>query len=106
MRKFAEFYNIRTVWQRSQPIRFRLQEKSSGIDPYDTIGSMRNEMNKPTAERRPLAGRVASGAVWIAIEIGATQATSLLIFAVMARFLTPSEFGIVSISYLVIFSIK
>jgi O-antigen/teichoic acid export membrane protein len=54
----------------------------------------------------PLAQRAASGAIWIALEMGTTQGTSLLIFAIVARFVTPSDFGLISISYLAIYTFK
>jgi O-antigen/teichoic acid export membrane protein len=53
-----------------------------------------------------LAHRAASGAMWIALEMGSTQVASLLVFAIMARFVTPSDFGLISISYLAIYTFK
>jgi O-antigen/teichoic acid export membrane protein len=58
------------------------------------------------ARPQTLAHRAASGAMWIALEMISTQATSLLVFAIMARFVTPSDFGLISISYLAIYTFK
>jgi lipopolysaccharide exporter len=53
-----------------------------------------------------LAQRAASGVIWITLEMGTTQGISLLIFAVLARFVTPTDFGLISISYLAIYTFK
>jgi O-antigen/teichoic acid export membrane protein len=53
-----------------------------------------------------LAYRAASGAMWIAVEMASTQILSLLVFAAMARFIMPSDFGLISISYLAIYTFK
>jgi O-antigen/teichoic acid export membrane protein len=53
-----------------------------------------------------LASRAASGALWIGLEMAGSQVTSLLVFAIMARFINPSDFGLISISYLAIFGFK
>jgi len=58
------------------------------------------------ANQPVLAHRATSGAMWIALEMGSTQATSLAVFAVMARFVTPADFGLISISYLAIYTFK
>jgi O-antigen/teichoic acid export membrane protein len=58
------------------------------------------------ADQPALAHRAASGAMWIALGMGSTQLASLLVFAVMARFITPSDFGLISISYLAIYTFK
>ena len=66
-------------------------------------------MNAPAelpAHRQTLGYRAASGAMWIAVEMTSTQITSLLVFAIMARFVTPSDFGLISISYLAVFTVK
>jgi O-antigen/teichoic acid export membrane protein len=61
---------------------------------------------EPPTHQPLLAHRAASGAIWIALETGSTQVTSLLVFAIMARFITPSDFGLMSISYLAIYTFK
>ena len=57
-------------------------------------------------DRRPAsaakARRAASGAAWIAAEMITVQGASLLVFAVMARFIGPAEFGVVSICVVVL----
>lgn len=66
----------------------------------------RGNSDVPTASRFSLTQRVASGAFWISVEMGATQLMSLLVFSIMARFVTPSDFGLISITYLVIYTLK
>jgi lipopolysaccharide exporter len=67
---------------------------------------------KRTSEQTPaniqplLAHRAASGAMWSALDMGGTQLASLLVFAVIARFVTPTDFGLISISYLAIYTLK
>jgi O-antigen/teichoic acid export membrane protein len=53
-----------------------------------------------------LARRAAAGAVWIAAEMFAVQGASLLVFGVMARFISPTEFGILSICIVVLHTTK
>jgi teichuronic acid exporter len=62
--------------------------------------------SRSSADQRILAHRAASGAFWIALDMGSTQLASLLVFAVIAHFVTPSQFGLVSISYLAIYTLK
>jgi O-antigen/teichoic acid export membrane protein len=58
------------------------------------------------AEQPALGHRAASGAIWIGLEMACTQLTSLVVFAIMAHFITPSDFGLMSISYLAIYTFK
>lgn len=53
-----------------------------------------------------LRGRAASGAAWISVETATTQVMSLIIFTIMARFLSAREFGLVSLAFVVILSVK
>jgi O-antigen/teichoic acid export membrane protein len=53
-----------------------------------------------------LQHRATRGAAWIALQMMGTQATSFIVFAVMAHFVTPSDFGLLSISLLAVFSLK
>lgn len=53
-----------------------------------------------------LAHRAAAGALWSGLEMAGTQGVSLLIFAVIARYIDPGDFGLISITYLVIYSLK
>ncbi|MBV9985222.1 MAG: lipopolysaccharide biosynthesis protein [Bradyrhizobium sp.] len=62
--------------------------------------------DQPAARQPKLARRAASGAIWLALETGLTQVISLLVFAIMARFFAPSDFGLISITYVAIFSFK
>ena len=57
--------------------------------------------NSPSVEHR--AGM---GAAWIALEMIGVQAISLLVFSVVAHFVTPREFGLVSLSFLLIYSLR
>ena len=60
----------------------------------------------PELAEGSLKHRAARGAVWIALQSTSTQATSFIVFAVMAHFVEPSDFGLLSISLLVVFSLK
>ncbi len=53
-----------------------------------------------------LGRRAASGAIWITLETLGVQATSFAVFAVMARFILPSDVGLIGISISVIYSLK
>jgi len=86
---------------------------SPSLSPSDRIGSnpgaimsSGSEFAGSPANQPVLAHRATSGAMWIALEMGSTQATSLAVFAVMARFVTPADFGLISISYLAIYTFK
>jgi O-antigen/teichoic acid export membrane protein len=65
-----------------------------------------SQSRDPSTNPPELAHRAASGAMWIALEMGSTQLASLVVFAIMARFVTPSDFGLISISYLAITTFK
>jgi O-antigen/teichoic acid export membrane protein len=61
----------------------------------------------PPLEPMPnLAQRAASSAGWIAIETTLVQGISLLLFAIMARFVSPRDFGLISICFVVLQSSK
>lgn len=47
-----------------------------------------------------------SGAAWITLEMVSVQGLSLLVFAVMARFLDPHDFGLASICFVLVHSCK
>lgn len=49
---------------------------------------------------------IASGAIWITVEMVAGQGTSLIVFACLAHLLSPRDFGLVAISLALIFSLK
>ena len=53
-----------------------------------------------------LGRRAGSGAVWITVEMGSIQLVSIIVFAVLARFIGPAQFGLLSISYVLIYSTR
>jgi O-antigen/teichoic acid export membrane protein len=53
-----------------------------------------------------LKKRAAKGAVWITLEMMGVQATSFAVFAAMAHFVEPRDFGLISIGYLVVQSLQ
>jgi O-antigen/teichoic acid export membrane protein len=67
---------------------------------------MSSGRQEPQVKGPLLAHRAASGAIWIALETASTQLVSLLVFAIIAHFVTPHDFGLMSISYLAIYSLK
>lgn len=60
----------------------------------------------PSGSMPDLAQRTASGAGWIAIEMVLVQGMSLLLFAIMAHLVSPGDFGLVSICFVVLQSSK
>jgi O-antigen/teichoic acid export membrane protein len=53
-----------------------------------------------------LAHKAATGAFWIGIETFGAQAISLLTFVIMSHFVNPGDFGLVSVTFLLIYSIR
>jgi O-antigen/teichoic acid export membrane protein len=53
-----------------------------------------------------LGKRAVSGAGWIAAENAFVQGTSLIVFAIIAHFVSPADFGIISICFVVLQSLK
>jgi lipopolysaccharide exporter len=53
-----------------------------------------------------LSRRAVSGAAWIAVEMCSVQGFSLVVFAVMARFVGPAEFGTISLCLVVLQCLK
>ena len=53
-----------------------------------------------------LGRRAGSGAAWLTIEMATTQALSLMIFTIMAHFLDASDFGLVSLTFVLLMTIK
>jgi O-antigen/teichoic acid export membrane protein len=68
---------------------------------YETAG-----LDRPAEATQSLGRLAATGAIWITIDMVATQGISLLVFLVLARFLSPHDFGLVSIGYTLAISIK
>jgi len=62
------------------------------------------EARNPTGA--PLKKRAAKGAVWLTIEMIGVQATSFAVFAAMAHFIGPRDFGLISISFVAIQSLQ
>eukprot|EP01042_Synura_sphagnicola_P034513 gene34513-44271_t len=53
-----------------------------------------------------LERRVGAGSLWIAAEMVGVQGLSILVFSVLAHFITPREFGLMSLSFLLIYSLR
>lgn len=57
--------------------------------------------------RAPEVGRLAaSGAIWITLEMGFVQGLSLVVFAVLAHYLSAADFGLIAITFAFIYSLK
>ena len=59
-----------------------------------------------TTGTRRSPGEAAKGAAWLTLEMVAVQAISLLVFAVLARFLSAADFGLVSICFVLVQSCR
>lgn len=59
-----------------------------------------------TPSDNSLERRVGAGSLWIAAEMVGVQGLSILVFSVLAHFITPREFGLMSLSFLLIFSLR
>jgi O-antigen/teichoic acid export membrane protein len=55
---------------------------------------------------RSLTKRAAKSAAWITLEMAGIQAISFVVFAAMAHFIEPRDFGLISISFLAIQSLQ
>ena len=53
-----------------------------------------------------LKRRVTSSAIWISIEMAGVQGTSFAVFAAMAHFIVPRDFGLISICFLALQSLQ
>lgn len=53
-----------------------------------------------------LGRRAGSGAVWITIEMISVQVVSMIVFAVLAHLVGPAQFGLLSISYVLVYSTR
>jgi O-antigen/teichoic acid export membrane protein len=53
-----------------------------------------------------LKKRVANSAIWISIEMAGVQGTSFAVFAAMAHFIVPRDFGLISICFLALQSLQ
>jgi O-antigen/teichoic acid export membrane protein len=53
-----------------------------------------------------LKQRAFTGAIWMSIEMAGVQAASFIVFAVMAHFVAPRDFGLISISFLAVQSLQ
>jgi teichuronic acid exporter len=54
----------------------------------------------------PLKQRAFTGAIWMAIEMVGVQGASFVVFAVMAHFVSPRDFGLISICFLAVQSLQ
>src|SRR5215470_7376400 len=55
---------------------------------------------------RSLAGLAAKGALWVSLEMAVVQLTSFAVLIVMARLIGPSDFGLMSIAFMAVQSLK
>ena len=53
-----------------------------------------------------LGRRAGSGAVWITIEMISVQLVSIIVFAVLAHYIGPTQFGLLSVCYVMVFSMR
>jgi teichuronic acid exporter len=53
-----------------------------------------------------LKRRVTNSAIWISIEMAGVQGTSFVVFAAMAHFIVPRDFGLISICFLALQSLQ
>src|SRR5262249_20001841 len=51
-------------------------------------------------------GRTGVYAFWSTLEVAGTQIATLAIFGVLARFVSPTQFGLMSIAFAIVFTIK
>jgi O-antigen/teichoic acid export membrane protein len=66
--------------------------------------AIETEGHAPAQER--LASKAAKGLLWIGLEMLGSQGISFLSFAVMSRFVSPSDFGLVSVTFLFIYTVR
>jgi len=57
----------------------------------------RTQANEEAESKTVSAGRVASSAFWRAVETAGSEGVAFIVFAVLARFLSPKDFGAVAI---------
>ena len=57
-----------------------------------------------TPSTRSLGHRVGTGAAWITLEMISVQVVSVIVFAVLAHFVGPRQFGLISISFVLIYA--
>lgn len=79
--------------------------------PMEAEGLLENaKMPEPVlseaAEPLSLKNRVLKGAVWMTAEMMGVQATSFAVFATIAHFVTPRDFGLISICFISVQSLQ
>ena len=57
-------------------------------------------LESPITTETSLKKRVAHSAIWITVEMAGVQGTSFAVFAAMAHFIVPRDFGLISICFL------
>lgn len=57
-------------------------------------------LESPIATETSLKKRVTNSAIWISLEMAGVQGTSFVVFAAMAHFIVPRDFGLISICFL------
>jgi O-antigen/teichoic acid export membrane protein len=63
-------------------------------------------LESAAAAEPSLKKRVTNSAIWISIEMAGVQGSSFAVFAVMAHFIIPRDFGLVSICFLALQSLQ
>src|SRR5215471_4388357 len=53
-----------------------------------------------------LASKAAHGLLWIGLQMLGSQGISFITFAIMSRFVSPSDFGLVSVTFLLIYTLR
>jgi len=80
--------------------------KIFGADPLSEQDGEQGNVASSATDAPSVAHRAGMGAAWIALEMIGVQGISLLVFSVVAHFVTPREFGLVSLSFLLIYSLR
>lgn len=73
-----------------------------------SVRTDRHQAESHTLVKTPslLGHRVITGATWITVEQVIVQIVSLIVFAVLAHYLDPHEFGLASIAFVLVLSVK
>lgn len=67
---------------------------------------MTHKYDDDTAGSRTVEGQSAKGVLWVTAEMIGVQGTSFVVFAVMAHYVQPRDFGLISICYFAIQSLE
>jgi O-antigen/teichoic acid export membrane protein len=74
--------------------------------PDRTALRKRPEASPTGKAARSLKAEAAAGAMWVTLEMAMVQLTSFCVLIVMTRFVSPRDFGLISISFLATQSLK